>query len=307
MTGARRGRPEDKLASGRELWTIEGTNTLIRKLQNDPGLTEEARKEFIESVRSGALEKKIGAPEEILQYRPPKKEAQVTQPTPEPKTERAHMPPITKEVRKAALEKGAKDREALLNARTPGHNRPATPAPIPTAPTTPAVEAAASMSAEIGKTFDSYQEFTTETALFPQEVGVPYTALGLNGESAEVAGKLLANLNKTILTYDGMAVDENRDNLYHLNNLLRSLAKTGAEVEKFKKALRKGEKKLPPIKPVSAEEKKELAKEIGDVLWYCAQLSRTLGYKLSDIAAMNVEKLSSRRARGVLHGNGDNR
>jgi hypothetical protein len=64
---------EEKVLSGRELWTIEGTNTLIRKLQNDPGLTEKSREEFIDSVRNSAIEKKIGKPEEILSYKPKKK------------------------------------------------------------------------------------------------------------------------------------------------------------------------------------------------------------------------------------------
>lgn len=288
MTGARRGRPEDKVASGRELWTIEGTNMLIRKLQNDPGLTEESRKEFIESVRSGALEKKIGAPEEILQYRPSKKETPMPQSEPEVnKTVTTPKPTAIKEKAKSA-EAAPKPAPVKIEVKS------APPAPVPTL--------------AAGKNdFDAYQDFTSQTAVFPAEVGVPYTSLGLNGEAAEVAGKLVAVMSRTILANDGMAVDENRDNLYHLNSLFRSLAKTGVEVEKLKKALRKGEKKLPPIKSVTAEEKKELAKEVGDVLWYCAQLSRVLGFKLSDIAAMNVEKLSSRKARGVLHGNGDNR
>ncbi len=53
--------------------------------------------------------------------------------------------------------------------------------------------------------------------------------------------------------------------------------------------------------------KKLIAKELGDVLWYLSALSRKLGFSLSEIAEMNLEKLNSRKERGRLHGDGDNR
>ena len=53
--------------------------------------------------------------------------------------------------------------------------------------------------------------------------------------------------------------------------------------------------------------KKEIAKELGDVLWYVATLSNDIGYSLDEIAVMNYEKLSSRKQRGMIGGNGDNR
>lgn len=55
------------------------------------------------------------------------------------------------------------------------------------------------------------------------------------------------------------------------------------------------------------EKRLELAKEIGDVMWYCATLSHDIGYTLDEIATMNYEKLSSRQKRGVINGSGDNR
>jgi len=58
---------------------------------------------------------------------------------------------------------------------------------------------------------------------------------------------------------------------------------------------------------VSEEDKKELAKEIGDVLWYLAVFAEDLGMSLDDIAKANLEKLQSRKQRGVLGGSGDNR
>lgn len=47
--------------------------------------------------------------------------------------------------------------------------------------------------------------------------------------------------------------------------------------------------------------------ELGDVLWYCAQLATELGLSFDDLAQHNIEKLSSRKERGVLGGNGDDR
>ena len=58
---------------------------------------------------------------------------------------------------------------------------------------------------------------------------------------------------------------------------------------------------------ISDEKRLEIAKEVGDVLWYCATLSHDLGYSLDEIAKMNYEKLSSRKQRGMLGGSGDNR
>jgi NTP pyrophosphatase (non-canonical NTP hydrolase) len=50
-----------------------------------------------------------------------------------------------------------------------------------------------------------------------------------------------------------------------------------------------------------------LEDELGDVLWYVAVLAADLGLSLEDLAARNLEKLQSRRARGRLSGEGDER
>lgn len=56
-----------------------------------------------------------------------------------------------------------------------------------------------------------------------------------------------------------------------------------------------------------------LHKEIGDVLWYLAALCRDMSeefgadYSLQSAAQGNLEKLKSRKERGVLKGSGDNR
>lgn len=75
----------------------------------------------------------------------------------------------------------------------------------------------------------------------------------------------------------------------------------GEIAEKIKKVLRDDDGKL------TQEKKAELQKELGDILWYVAQLSTELGLSLSKIATKNLKKLSSRKKRGKLHGSGDNR
>lgn len=55
------------------------------------------------------------------------------------------------------------------------------------------------------------------------------------------------------------------------------------------------------------EDVAELAKELGDVVWYIAVLAHSLGLSFEDVMRRNVEKLKSRQVRGVLKGRGDNR
>jgi NTP pyrophosphatase (non-canonical NTP hydrolase) len=58
---------------------------------------------------------------------------------------------------------------------------------------------------------------------------------------------------------------------------------------------------------VGDERKRAMAKELGDVLWYVAQIATELGLDLDEIARQNLEKLLSRQQRGVLSGSGDDR
>jgi len=50
-----------------------------------------------------------------------------------------------------------------------------------------------------------------------------------------------------------------------------------------------------------------LASELGDVLWYWAMLARELELSPDVIAQMNLDKLASRKERGVITGSGDER
>ncbi|HBU27492.1 TPA: hypothetical protein DEB00_00025, partial [Candidatus Uhrbacteria bacterium] len=55
------------------------------------------------------------------------------------------------------------------------------------------------------------------------------------------------------------------------------------------------------------DQRQELIKELGDVLWYIANLATEFNISLDDLADRNIQKLLSRKDRGVLHGSGDNR
>ena len=75
----------------------------------------------------------------------------------------------------------------------------------------------------------------------------------------------------------------------------------GEVAEHAKKAIRDDAGK------VSDERRAAMSKELGDVLWYVAQLASELDLSLDDIAKQNLEKLFSRQERGVLSGSGDDR
>ena len=80
------------------------------------------------------------------------------------------------------------------------------------------------------------------------------------------------------------------------------LAEEAGEVAgKFAKAVRDNEG------VIDGERKNEISKELGDVLWFVAELCTCLGISMQAVADNNLAKLASRKARGVIHGEGDNR
>lgn len=51
----------------------------------------------------------------------------------------------------------------------------------------------------------------------------------------------------------------------------------------------------------------EIEKELGDVLWFVAECCTVLRIDMNEVAELNIKKLADRKARGVIHGSGDNR
>lgn len=86
-----------------------------------------------------------------------------------------------------------------------------------------------------------------------------------------------------------------------LHWVLGVTGEAGEIAEKIKKIIRDKNAQI------SEQDKTELIKEIGDVLWYLAVLTNQLGYELEDVARTNLAKQMSRQTRGVLGGSGDNR
>jgi NTP pyrophosphatase (non-canonical NTP hydrolase) len=58
---------------------------------------------------------------------------------------------------------------------------------------------------------------------------------------------------------------------------------------------------------LTPEQKKALAYELGDVLWYLTNVAADLDYSLEEVATLNLDKLTSRKVRDKLHGSGDYR
>lgn len=106
--------------------------------------------------------------------------------------------------------------------------------------------------------WDDYQRRARETAIYPgMGNNLWYPALGLAGESGEVA-------------------------------------------EKIKKFYRDAQ-------PFNLEFQLSIRRELGDVLWYIANLATEMDIRLSEVALDNLAKLADRRERGKLRGSGDNR
>ena len=83
--------------------------------------------------------------------------------------------------------------------------------------------------------------------------------------------------------------------------ILGLVGESGEVAEKFKKIIRDKDGKL------SDEDKAEIIKELGDILWYINAVSVMLGSSITEVADKNLQKVLSRKGRGVTKGSGDNR
>ena len=115
---------------------------------------------------------------------------------------------------------------------------------------------------------DFYQKRALNTAVFQR---VDYPMLALSEEVGEVMGKIAKYGRK-----NGMSAEQ----------VILGIASANPEM---------------------LELRQQVEKEMGDVLWQWAVLTKTLGFNAFDVAALNLMKLQDRQARNVLNGEGDNR
>lgn len=75
----------------------------------------------------------------------------------------------------------------------------------------------------------------------------------------------------------------------------------GEIAEKIKKVIRNHDGDYTKL------DREDIAKELGDVLWYLSMLAEAFDISLDDVASANIAKLSDRKKRGVIKSTGDNR
>lgn len=108
---------------------------------------------------------------------------------------------------------------------------------------------------------------------------------------------------KKALTTDSFAVEGKPavTEPSYVSKILGLAGESGEVADKYKKIIRNQDGEI------TAEDKQELIKELGDVLWYCAILAKYLDTDFETIAQTNLKKLADRYKRGVITSKGDNR
>jgi NTP pyrophosphatase (non-canonical NTP hydrolase) len=148
---------------------------------------------------------------------------------------------------------------------------------------------------------DEYQALAQSTAIFPRvftEHQVKQALVLAYARSDENRGVSLDLIEKWAdYDIDGMETEFSR----LVYPVLGLVGEAGEIANKLKKVARDCEGQWGP------EETADYEGELGDVQWYVAAIATGLKSKLGDIAAKNINKLFSRKARGVLGGSGDNR
>lgn len=91
-------------------------------------------------------------------------------------------------------------------------------------------------------------------------------------------------------------------NMLHIAYTLFGLSgEVGELLGKMKKIIRDD------IGDITPNKVNEMSKELGDTMWYQSEFAKLLDLDMGGVAQQNLDKLFSRKDRGVLGGSGDNR
>jgi NTP pyrophosphatase (non-canonical NTP hydrolase) len=125
--------------------------------------------------------------------------------------------------------------------------------------------------------FDEYKELTQKTAIYPEAARNAVRA-------AQVS------TGATLEKWLGLAYVTGKLN-----------GEAGEVAEEVFKAMRDDQC------DITVDRLIKIRSELGDLLYYAACIAVITGMSLEEIAAENIEKLQSRKERGVLKGSGSNR
>lgn len=131
------------------------------------------------------------------------------------------------------------------------------------------------------------------TTCMPSSNNFAYMLFGLLGEIGEMVEKVAQ-------------VSEDED----LNNLKHLLLYYGAVAKKIRKEpnhLVAQKHSSINIITEKLSKYKDFQSEFGDIEWMLNGIYTVLGWTSDDVAQQNLDKLASRKERGVIDGNGDNR
>ena len=119
---------------------------------------------------------------------------------------------------------------------------------------------------------NQYQEKAMTTCM-PSSENISYMLLNLVGEVGEFASKIAKDIRKGNMTIGGKCLPNGLHTKLKREELLH------ADIE--------------------------LMKEAGDILWQLSGLCSVMGWKLNDVAKMNLDKLAARKVAGTIDGDGD--
>lgn len=128
---------------------------------------------------------------------------------------------------------------------------------------------------------NEYQKQAMMTCM-PSCHNIPYMLINLQGEIGELSSKIAKLIRMGKLRLD--AVHTNKYGTFN-----HQASWEGTEPEEKESYL------------------EAIIGELGDVQWQLSGLCSVLGLSLNDVAQYNIDKLASRKARGVISGDGDNR